>query len=128
MSGHATNHRHSRKAMAAVAAGSAGVWLAFMVTAGPANAIEKPEPNGPAETSATVPNPGPPNYPNYDPQYEVSAPVEQGSGLETTSIALGALGGIAFGGAALGITLAVERRRGRFVPRSTEHASPTVRA
>jgi hypothetical protein len=34
----------------------------------------------------------------------------QGSGLDTTSVALGALGGIALGGAGLGITLAVQRR------------------
>jgi hypothetical protein len=133
MSGHATNQRRraSRKALAALAASGAGVCLAAVVTAGPAIAIEKPEPHGPAQNApnaASPYEPGPPNYPSYDPQYDVSAPVAQGTGLDTTSIALGALGGIAVGGAALGITLAVERRRGQFVPRPTGHESPTVGA
>jgi hypothetical protein len=102
-----------------------------MVTAGPAIAIERPEPHSPAQIApnpAASYEPGPPVYPNYDPQYQVSAPVEQGSGLDTTSVALGALGGIALGGAALGITLAVERHRGQFVPKSAEQESPAVGA
>ena len=65
---------------------------------------------GDQSSTGTVPNQGPPNYPQYDPAYEVRR-VEQRSGLDTTSVALGALGGIALGGAALGITLGVQRRR-----------------
>ena len=39
-------------------------------------------------------------------------PVPQhGDGLEATSVALGALGGIALAGAGLGITLDIQRRR-----------------
>lgn len=99
-----------RKGLAALTAAGAGILLALTATGAPATASQKPEPNGPAETSTTVPNPGPPNYPNYDPQYPVS-PVEQESGLDTTSVALGALGSIALGGAGLGITLGIQRRR-----------------
>ncbi len=90
---------------------SAGVLLALTVTAGPAAAIALPDPPVVVPSMA---EPGPPNYPNYDPQYEVkvSSPVEQRkSGIDTSSAVLGALGGIALGGAALGITLVVERRR-----------------
>ena len=46
-------------------------------------------------------------------------PVNQGTALDTTSIALGALGGIALGGAALGITLGVQRRRDHSAPHPT---------
>lgn len=104
-----------RKGLAALTASGAGILLALMATATPATGIVKPEPNGPAGTSTTMPNPGPPNYPQYDPQYEIS-PVEQKSGLDTTSVALGALGGIALGGAGLGITLGVQRRRDHSAP------------
>jgi hypothetical protein len=112
MSAHAVNHTFQtrRKGLAAVAVGGAGICLAVMATASPATANEMPEP-GRAETSMTVPESGPPNYPTYDPQYEVSPAAEHKSGLDTTSIALGALGGIAFGGAGLGIILGVQRRR-----------------
>jgi hypothetical protein len=49
-------------------------------------------------------------YPGYA---DESSPTGTGSnqGLDTTSVALGALGGIALGGAGLGITLVVQRRR-----------------
>jgi hypothetical protein len=94
---------------------SAGVLLALTVTAGPAAAIALPDP--PVVLPSMV-EPGPPNYPSYDPEIEAklfpppAQQVEQRkSGLDTTSVALGALGGIALGGAALGITLVVERRR-----------------
>lgn len=117
MSAHAPNPTSParRKGLAALTASGAGILLALMAAAAPATASPNPEPNGPAGTSTTAPNLGPPNYPNYDPQYEVS-PVEQDSGLDTTSVALGALGGIALGGAGLGITLGVQRRR--------DHATP----
>jgi hypothetical protein len=100
---------------------SAGVLLALMVTAGPAIASELPA------TDANVPTPsvfeqGPPNYTSYDPQEEAKLfppVVQRKSGLDTTSVALGALGGIALGGAALGITLTITRRRQLAVVRST---------
>jgi hypothetical protein len=54
-------------------------------------------------------------YPGYaDQQAPAQAPAEsinQATALEATSVVLGALGGITLGGAALGITLAVQRRR-----------------
>ena len=66
-------------------------------------------------TPAPTPfNPGPPNYPNYDPAYEPRAPIVlQSNGLDTNSVALGALGGIALAAAGLGITLGVQRHRDR---------------
>lgn len=100
---------------------SAGVLLALTVAAGPAIAVELPPP-APYGPTPSVFEQGPPNYPGYDPQDEAKLfpPVEQRkSGLETTSIALGALGGIALGGAALGITLTIERRRHLAALRST---------
>ncbi len=100
---------------------SAGVLLALTVTAGPAIAIELPARDSYVPTQAVF-EPGPPNYPSYDPQDEARLfpPVEQQkSGLNTTSVALGALGGIALGGAALGITLIIERRRHLAALRST---------
>jgi hypothetical protein len=104
-----------RKRLAVLTASGAGILLALMATAAPATASSMREPYDPPETSATVPNPGPPNYPKYDPKSEVS-PVEQESGLDTTSVALGALGGIALAGAGLGIARGVQRRR--------DHAAP----
>jgi hypothetical protein len=106
---------------------SAGVLLALTVTAGPAIAAEMPPQDMGVAPVATEPAPsmfqqGPPNYPSYDPQYETKLfpPVERSkSGLDTTSVALGALGGIALGGAALGITLVIERRRHLTALRST---------
>ncbi|HET6292837.1 MAG TPA: hypothetical protein VFG33_05670 [Kribbella sp.] len=98
---------------------SAGVLLALTVTAGPAIAIDMPDPNVPTPTMFEQ---GPPNYPSYDPEDEAKLfpPVEQRkSGLDSPSVALGALGGIALGGAALGITLTIERRRHLAALRST---------
>jgi hypothetical protein len=51
-------------------------------------------------------------YPGYaDESSPTGAGSHQGNGLDTSSVALGAMGGIALGGAALGITLVVQRRR-----------------
>jgi hypothetical protein len=57
-------------------------------------------------------------YPGYGDQSSPKAAVPnaggavtQRNGLDTTSVALGALAGIALGGAGLGITLVVQRRR-----------------
>ena len=62
-------------------------------------------------------------YPGYADQPATGPapvePVNQATALDTTSIALGALGGIALGGAALGITLGVQRRRDHSAPHPT---------
>ena len=146
MSAHGTSTCQAwRKGLAALTMSSAGIWFAVMATAAPATALEPPEPRSEAGSVATMPTQGPPNYPNYDPRYEVSPakqgngsvptmptqgppnypsydpryevkPVNQGNGLDTTSVALGALCGIALAGAGLGITLGVQRRR--------EHSAP----
>ena len=49
-------------------------------------------------------------YPGYADQVS-STSTESHQRLDTTSVALGALGGITLGGAGLGLTLAVQRRR-----------------
>jgi hypothetical protein len=76
--------------------------LALLTTAGTANAGEPPEPTW----SVPVQLPGRPNA-------ATGAATDDGisGGLDATSVALGALGGIAVGGAGLGVSLAVQRRR-----------------
>jgi hypothetical protein len=110
MSAHETNPAAPtwKKGLTALTVSAAAVWLALAAT--PA-AADQPEPTTRPETTATMPTQGPPNYPNYDPRYEVPRVVHQGGGLEATSVALGALGGIALAGAGLGITLGIQRRR-----------------
>lgn len=67
----------------------AGAGLALTLMAAPASADTKPEPGaGPRPVVQTT----------------------EESGLDTTSIALGALGGIALAGTGVGITLGVQRR------------------
>jgi hypothetical protein len=103
-----------RNALATLAAGGAATGLLLLATTMPATANAKPVP---AEPAATAMYPDPPNYPNYAQQYEVPPVVTQTSnGLDATSIALG---GIAVGSAALGITLIAGHRRGQFVARPT---------
>jgi LPXTG-motif cell wall-anchored protein len=97
-----------RKALATLTVCLAGGCL----TAGPATAVDVPFPVTSVYSVDAAANPGPPNYPEYDPRYEVprAAPVvEQDTGLEATSIALGALGGVALAGATVGVL----RRRDR---------------
>ncbi|TCO35610.1 hypothetical protein EV652_101494 [Kribbella steppae] len=50
-------------------------------------------------------------YPGYADQQVPAETVNQVTALHATSVALGAIGGITLAGAALGITLAVQRRR-----------------
>ena len=105
-----TASRPPSRVLTALTVSIAGIWLALAATAAPATAVDQPAPT----PAATMPNPGPPNYPNYDPQYEVprvASVADHENGLDTTSVALGALGGIALAGAGLGITLGVQRRR-----------------
>ncbi len=88
-------------------AGGAAVLFALMATAGPAAALEAPEPGG----GSTVTEPGPPNYPAYAPQYEVPQVAAQDTGVDTSSAVLGALAGIALAGAGLGTAFAIARHR-----------------
>jgi hypothetical protein len=89
------------------------------MAAAPAPAINQDHHGG---TGVVVPTPStsPPNCHNYPKdECEVSSSgsaVGPGDGREATSVALGALGGIALAGAGLGITLGVQRRR--------DHAAP----
>jgi len=89
--------------------GGAAVLFAVMASAGPAAALETLEPSGGISSSVT--EPGPPNYPTYDPRYEVPPVVAQDTGIDVSSAALGALAGIALGGAGLGVALVVGRHR-----------------
>lgn len=138
MAAHGTNTCLTwKKGLAALTMSGAGIWLAAMATAAPATATEPPAPHSAAGSVATMPTQGPPNYPNYNPRYEVHPtpqpqgppnyptysadnvpvkPVKQGNGQATSSATLTALGGLALGGAGLGITLGVQRRR--------KHSSP----
>ncbi|MEU4295302.1 hypothetical protein AB0E63_44380 [Kribbella sp. NPDC026596] len=88
-------------------------------TVGPATA----SPGDPQPTQQVTPWPDEGSgYPGYaDPPAPLAPvePVNQGTALDTTSIALGALGGIALGGAALGIALGVQRHRDHSAPHPT---------
>jgi hypothetical protein len=77
----------------AMLAAAAAVSVALMTVANPAMAQEPPKPGGASSGERTT-----------------TAPV-QDDGLDANSVALGALAGIAFAGAGLGITLGVQRRR-----------------
>jgi hypothetical protein len=77
-----------------------GIACLALLTTTTAYAGDQPEPT----SSVPTPIPGPPD-PNPDPGEGTAG------GLDATSVALGALGGIALGGAGLGVTLAVQRRR-----------------
>jgi hypothetical protein len=87
---------------------SAAALLTLTATAVPAAAVDVPEPS---HTPAIVEQ-GPPNYPAYDPQYEVAPLAAQGSG-DTSEAVLGALAGFALAGAAFGTAFAVARHRDR---------------
>jgi hypothetical protein len=108
-----SEHR-SHHAVAAIAV----LPFALAVLAAP-EASASPAPDPGSQNSPLVPPDWPDEgtgYPGYADQPSASGPVSNhGSGLDVTSIALGAMGGIALGGAGLGITLVVQRRR--------EHAS-----
>ncbi len=103
--------RSNKTSVLASLVAATGACLALLSVAAPASASVKP--HDPSVHASTAPAPGydqPYNYPKYDPRYEVQ-PIEQSDGLDAASVALGALGGIAFAGAGLGITLGVQRRR-----------------
>lgn len=94
-------HASSTKILAGFAA-SAAACVGLLSIATPASADVKPD-GGSSQ---------------HAPEYEVPV-VEEGNGLDTSSVALGALGGIAFAGAGLGITLGVQRRRDHSALHST---------
>jgi hypothetical protein len=89
--------------------------FAFAVIAAPEASAWEPDPDAGSQTSPLVPYDWPDEgkgYPGYADQARPTGTVsKQRSPLDATSVALGALGGIALGGAALGITLVVQRRR-----------------
>ncbi|WP_132212711.1 hypothetical protein [Kribbella steppae] len=74
-------------------ASAAAVSVALMTAASPAMAQEYPNPEGGSSGDRTP------------------AAIVQDEGLDATSVALGALAGIALGGTGLAITLGVQRRR-----------------
>ncbi|MFG1815461.1 hypothetical protein ACGFIF_16950 [Kribbella sp. NPDC049174] len=94
------------KALSGLTVCTGAACLAVLGAATPANAGVPPEPTW----SVPEPLPGPP---------EPSIPVQPSGGLDANSVALGALGGIALGGAGLGITLGVQRRRDHSALHST---------
>jgi hypothetical protein len=68
---------------------------------------------GDSSPMETVPSDWPDEGTGYPGYADQQSPTGTGSsqGLDTTSVTLGALGGIALGGAGLGVTLLVQRRR-----------------
>jgi hypothetical protein len=128
---HATTHRTTRGAVITtrprtevnaarvlrrLALGAGATIALTAIAAAPAPAINQDHHGG---TGVTVPIPSPSrlNCHNY-PKDECLVPSSgsapgQGDGMEPTSVAAGALGGIALAGAGLGITLGVQRRRDR---------------
>jgi hypothetical protein len=92
----AGTRKHSMTSRFARLAAGAAVSFAFMTTAAPAMAMEPPEPRGAPTTQATPAAPG---------------------AVDLSSVALGALSGIALSGAGLGIAFGVQHRRDR----STAH-------
>ncbi len=90
--------KHSMTSRFARLAAGAAVSVALMTTAAPAMASEPPEPPGGSHEQTT-------------------APAAAGDTVDLSSVALGALSGIALSGAGLGIAYGVQRRRDR----STAH-------
>ena len=76
-------------------AAAGAVSVVLMTAATPAMAQEYPNPEGGSSGDRTAPA-------------QIEVPDE---GLDTTSVALGALAGISLGGAGLAITLGMQRRR-----------------
>jgi hypothetical protein len=85
--------KRSIKTRLIMLATGAAVSVALMTAATPAMAQEYPNPEGGSSGERTA-----------------TAPAHD-DGLDTNSVVLGALAGIALGGAGLGITLGVQRRR-----------------
>lgn len=96
-----SNARSTKKSMTSrigrLAAGAAA-GVALMTTAAPAMAMVPPDPHGGSFEQTLEPQPP-----------ATSTPATPG--VDVSSVALGALGGIAFGGVGLWLTLGVQRRR-----------------
>jgi hypothetical protein len=127
MSPHLSNStpKATTKVLAAVAGSVASVCLSLAAAAGPAAAIQLPDPVPRLVTATAVPNQGPPDYPAYAPQYEIPRAAEHDVDLGASSIALGALGGVVIAGVGLGISVGVQRRRDDTSPTAPE--APTSR-
>lgn len=90
---HASSAKHHMTIrLSRLAAGGALVAAAALTTAAPAMAQEYPEPGGESIEQTLPPEPST-------------------SAVDVSSATLGALGGIALGGAGLWITLGIQRRR-----------------
>ncbi len=90
----------------------AGVCLALLSVAAPASASIQPhDPPIPASIASAPGYDHTYNDPSGNQPDEVQPVQPQSDGLHTTSVTLGALGGIVFAGACLGVTLGVQRRR-----------------
>ncbi len=130
---HATTHMavtttrqrevHAAKVLGRLALGACATIALTAIAAAPAPAINQDHGGGAAiQTVGPSTPPVPPNshnYPKEDLGYGVASNGSvggQGDGVEATSVALGALGGIALAGAGLGITLGVQRRRDHTTP------------
>jgi hypothetical protein len=116
---------NTAKVLRRLALGACATIALTAMAAAPAPAINQDHHGGtgvPTQTAGPSTPPVPPNshnYPKDDVGYQVPSSGSvggQGDGVEATSVALGALGGIALAGAGLGITLGVQRRR--------DHAAP----
>jgi hypothetical protein len=103
MSVHSTNNP-TKTVLVRLALGTAASVAVVVAAAAPASAINQDQADG-AGGMFRGPSPAP---------YAVSA--ESSGAVDVTSAALGALGGIALGGAGLAVTLGVQRRR--------DHADP----
>ncbi|MFI7063877.1 hypothetical protein ACIBL3_23025 [Kribbella sp. NPDC050124] len=110
MSTHATSRgawKHLRTATRTLTGLTACAGLACLALFTAVPAANAAEPSEPPWTEVPTPLP---RYPE---------PSVNEAGLDATSVALGALGGIALGGAGLGITLGVQRRRDHSALHST---------
>jgi hypothetical protein len=115
---------HAAKVLRRLAVGACATIALTAMAAAPEPAINQDHQDGAVPTQTTGPStpPVPPNshnYPKDDLGYQVPSSGSvgrQGDGLQATSVALGALGGIALAGAGLGIILGVQRRRDHTTP------------
>ena len=102
--------RISARQLAVISAAGAGACLALMVAAGPANAVNDPGSTVQIAIPQSKPEPPPDNGTFPVPLDPYATPLKQDTGLDTESIGLGVLGGLALGAAGVGVTYVVRRR------------------
>jgi hypothetical protein len=109
---------NTAKVLRRLALGAGATIALTTIAAAPAPAINQDHHGGTGVTISPAPSPlYCHNHPKDDCEVPSSGSVGgQGDGLEATSVALGALGGIALAGAGLGITLGVQRHRDHTAP------------